>query len=1071
MDRCIARAGRVAGLAIALSLALPALGQGNYTLFESGPVRPLALSPDGSKLFVCNIPDGRLEIFDVSAAGLSHSGSVLVGLEPVAVAARTNGEAWVVNQLSDSVSIVDVASQRVVRTLLVGDEPRDIVFAGAGGNRAFITAAHRGQNRPGDPELLTPGVGRADVWVFDASSLGAALGGTPLAILNLFGDTPRALAVTPDRATVYAAAFQSGNQTTEMAQGVLPSQNPPLPLTDPFFGGTLDSPSVGVMLKYQSGTTWVDTNGGTHTGVVQFLLPDHDVFSIDANASPPVQTAAFDHVGTILFNMAVNPVSGDVYVSNTDANNMDRFEGFGTPNLRGELHKARITILSGASVSPRNLNTQIDYAAIAPPASVNAASLGIPTDMAVTSNGATLYLAAFGSGEIGVIDTAALALPPGSGGAYQASAASHIALSAGGPGGVVLDEARGRLYVYTRFDDGVSSVDTALRQEISHLTVHSPETGGITSGRRFLYDTHLTSANGEASCGVCHVFGDFDSLAWDLGDPSGVVLQNTNPFVNVTSSNNGIVVGNPDFHPLKGPMTTQTLRGMKNNGPMHWRGDRTGGQFTNGAPLWDGDPLNAFDSTQAFVKFNPAFVGLLGRANQLTSDEMATFAAFILQVQMPPNPIRNLDQSLTSSQQIGQTIYLGMVTDTVKTCEGCHTLQQVIIGILSGPGSFGTSGNSTFEGETQHFKVPQLRSVYQKVGMFGMPAIGGIPQHGSPTAEQVRGFGLLHDGAVDTLVSFLSGSVFQFPSGDLQRIEVANFVLAIDSDLAPIVGQQLTLTAANGSDSAVLARLGLLVQRAGTKYPPITSAPNECDLVVKGRIAGQPHGWWMSSPGVFAPDVDRAPAISDASLRALAAVAGQELTYTCVPPGSGVRLGIDRGGVGDSSQPDGIGDGSQCGDVSQDGVATNSDVAQLRRWLAGGPAPAGLARCNVIGPGGLNPAQCDILDVSALRRAVGGLNQLLSGGCSPLFTLNVATTGGSNPVTPAVTSTPSGISCSSFPSSDCVEVYASGTGVTLTTGNNGVYQFTGWSGACTGTGPCNLTMDGDKSVTAHYFSL
>ena len=38
-----------------------------------------------------------------------------------------------------------------------------------GRSRAFVTAAHRGQNRPGDPQLTTPGVGRADVWVFDAA--------------------------------------------------------------------------------------------------------------------------------------------------------------------------------------------------------------------------------------------------------------------------------------------------------------------------------------------------------------------------------------------------------------------------------------------------------------------------------------------------------------------------------------------------------------------------------------------------------------------------------------------------------------------------------------------------------------------------------------------------------------------------------------------------------------------------------------------------------------------------------------------------------------------------------------
>src|SRR5436305_2986450 len=157
-----------------------------FVEFESGQVRPLALSPDHTHLFAVNTPDDRLEIFAVDGAGnLAHTGSVAVGLEPVAVAARTNGEVWVVNHLSDSVSIVDVSASppRVVRTLLVGDEPRDIVFAGSGGNRAFITTAHRGQNS-GVPlsDLTTAGIGRADVWVFDANNLGSSLGGTRLAL-------------------------------------------------------------------------------------------------------------------------------------------------------------------------------------------------------------------------------------------------------------------------------------------------------------------------------------------------------------------------------------------------------------------------------------------------------------------------------------------------------------------------------------------------------------------------------------------------------------------------------------------------------------------------------------------------------------------------------------------------------------------------------------------------------------------------------------------------------------------------------------------------------------------------
>src|SRR5882672_12172389 len=163
----------------------------SFVNFESGHVRPLAQSSDGTKLFAVNTPDNRLEIYTTGVGSLTLAAEVPVGLEPVAVAARTNldgrTEAWVVNHLSDSVSIVEVdptdpTRSRVTQTLLVGDEPRDIVFAGSGHDRAFITCARRGQNRfrsdpAGGPQVTTAGVGRADVWVFSANNLGAALGG------------------------------------------------------------------------------------------------------------------------------------------------------------------------------------------------------------------------------------------------------------------------------------------------------------------------------------------------------------------------------------------------------------------------------------------------------------------------------------------------------------------------------------------------------------------------------------------------------------------------------------------------------------------------------------------------------------------------------------------------------------------------------------------------------------------------------------------------------------------------------------------------------------------------------
>ena len=75
---------------VALLIVAPfPVGASPFTLFETGQVRPLAQSPDGTRLFAVNTPDNRLEIFDIGSGALTHVASVPVGLEPIAVAART----------------------------------------------------------------------------------------------------------------------------------------------------------------------------------------------------------------------------------------------------------------------------------------------------------------------------------------------------------------------------------------------------------------------------------------------------------------------------------------------------------------------------------------------------------------------------------------------------------------------------------------------------------------------------------------------------------------------------------------------------------------------------------------------------------------------------------------------------------------------------------------------------------------------------------------------------------------------------------------------------------------------
>ena len=72
-----------------------------------------------------------------------------------------------------------------------------------------------------------------------------------------------------------------------------------------------------------------------------------------------------------------------------------------------------------------------------------------------------------------------------------------------------------------------------------------------------------------------------DRLAWDLGDPTGEVKPVSGQ--NLGAGILGVPADFPDFHPLKGPMTTRTLQGIIGNEPFHWRGDRDGLEDFNGA--------------------------------------------------------------------------------------------------------------------------------------------------------------------------------------------------------------------------------------------------------------------------------------------------------------------------------------------------------------------------------------------------------------------------------------------------------------------------------------------------------
>src|SRR5690606_26760708 len=174
----------------------------------------------------------------------------------------------------------------------------------------------------------------------------------------------------------------------------------------------------------------------------------------------------------------------------------------------------------GDSVLPRHLNKHIDYSKLAnspgfDPTTKNH-SLATPLEVAVTKDGSKMYVAAYGSSKIGVFNTADIendTFNP------RTASSNYITVSGGGPSGVLLDEARGRMYVTTRFDNAIKVINLSTKSEVAKAVLPNPEPANIVAGRPLLYDAQLSSANGEAACASCHIFGDEDALAWDLGNP------------------------------------------------------------------------------------------------------------------------------------------------------------------------------------------------------------------------------------------------------------------------------------------------------------------------------------------------------------------------------------------------------------------------------------------------------------------------------------------------------------------------------------------------------------------------
>jgi hypothetical protein len=307
------------------------------------------------------------------------------------------------------------------------------------------------------------------------------------------------------------------------------------------------------------------------------------------------------------------------------------------------------------------------------------------------------------------------------------------------------------------------------------------------------------------------------------------------------------------FHPMKGPMTTQTLRGLNGLDPLHWRGDRTN-----------------------FSHFNGAFDSLLGGA-ALSPADMTAYRAFINTMVFQPNPNQNLDRTLPASFAGGNPVagrnlflntnYQGSGVTGLK-CNTCHAVPV---------GSDRSITPAILLQEPQSFKVPHLRNVYQKLRFTN--AVG---------AMAVQGFGLVHDGMDPNLFGFFSRPVFgAFANNTAIKQDISSFVQCFDTGAAPAIGYGRTITSTSVSIAAVSNAWSVLEAQAA-------AGGTNIDLIVKGTIGGSLRGLlYQPAQNNYASDKAGVGPFTRVQLRTFAQN-GDVFTIMGAPPGSGRRFGIER---------------------------------------------------------------------------------------------------------------------------------------------------------------------------------
>ncbi len=842
---------------------LPVLAQGKDGFYNVEPIQcsPLTVAhiSGHSYLLICNTPDNSLEVWDTDENIQPPSARFLrripVGLHPVSVLWNSQRRRFYVTDfLSDSVTTGVITAKSGPASLFtivdkmknVGDEPIDLIMS------------------PDNSTLL--------VTFSQSSSFGAFHPVTlnPIAAGPAFSE--------PDNGNILIVDDSGGASNTFVMKE---------PHAIAAFGDEM------YVLGFKGGVAG-DANSN----------PTGYDFDLYGRSLVNGTTTALSGLGSTNWNMTFAS-NGDLFV----VGGVSQHHLAGGPAVAGaltgfvtsELYKVSGVSTANPVVISRDVNLENGTNVNKPDA------LAMLTDVALLEEfGAVkkVFVTAFGSDRIGVISNTANA----NGDSWTISRI-NIPVAAGsisprsGPRGVVVKLAKpnlldpgDRVYVVNRLDNSLAVIDPSNDTHLVTIPLsQDPTPAYIKVGRENLYSADL-SGNGFVSCAVCHVDGRTDSIAWNLGDPAGLVTPFLRDFVDSPSLVvfqdliNLLVNG---FEPDKGPMVTQTLQGLLNyelpqetmalttNAPYHWRGDKF-----------------------SFVKFNEAFANLLGLGNNfgppddpmgIDPDDMLAYEAYVNSIQHPPNPKQTEDRVYSgdygdfttfdagSGAKRGLKLFhirdLLKITCSRRSCVHCHSLP-------TGSNLLFTDGLGGQANSPQPLETAQLRNMFQREKIYQVDGYDTTPPF--PTTSM---FGLTHAGGRASINGFLG--IFSPSFTQAQQEDISQYLHELDWGPAPMIGKVLTVTSSNQGTTAP-ARMDQFEAQA---------ALGNVGVAAYGQKVSVPLGYWFDPVQDLWVEESTLATLTQAQLRGLISRSRDRLFVVCTPLGETQRVSSVSGSPAQLSGP------------------------------------------------------------------------------------------------------------------------------------------------------------------------